>query len=339
MFKLFTGSDESDGWETVQRGGKVKQKTSPSQRSMENLHTASRPQHKLTRSVSDPNACIDKYRKKANGKGRGKLPAKKSLTMSGDTVNRPRADSKDSEKENRPDSAVVQSAVEVNSVESVNANGPVDNKSSVESVASVTDVDHPKPKPSDKNVKSASVRKSTVKPVSSDKPPSRTNDKTVINTVGSKPKQEEKSHVKSKVPNTGARQNAWAKPLKVVEKDKDAHTSEVKTSSKEKLDTAEDEQISAGHKTDIEQDDVTEKMKAVSQEKLDQVEADLVNEIDNVSCHSYFFRDHIIVQHVHVFMQISLIKLLIFFFHKSHDKCTHETVYHYHYNLYLCHLT
>ncbi|KAL4227984.1 hypothetical protein ACF0H5_013422 [Mactra antiquata] len=66
-YRELNESEESDGWETVQRGGKTKSWGSPSQRSLENLHTLVKNEHhKLTRSVSEPNASVAKYQKKTS---------------------------------------------------------------------------------------------------------------------------------------------------------------------------------------------------------------------------------------------------------------------------------
>ncbi|XP_052278081.1 S phase cyclin A-associated protein in the endoplasmic reticulum-like isoform X2 [Dreissena polymorpha] len=62
-------AEESDGWETVQRGGKTKPYGSPSQRSLENLVTigVKTEHHKLTRSVSDPDAGLFQKRLQKSG--------------------------------------------------------------------------------------------------------------------------------------------------------------------------------------------------------------------------------------------------------------------------------
>ena len=270
-------SEESDGWETVQRSNKGKSKTSPSQRSLENLHTAAHPQHKLTRSISDPNASIEKYRKKVNSKGRGKLPARKSLANESRT--RPRANSKDSEKENRPSSEILKPDVTVTSEIVASANGPIDNVSATETVERVTTPDQSKSKTIDRPTKSASVRKSVVKPTNLDKAQNKPSDKTVINTAGAKPKVEEKPQIKTKGPNTGVRQNAWAKPLKVVEKEPSA--AEVKT--------VENYKTNAGKESDQktvtvkEKETISDEAESAADEKSDPVEDELEDAINDVS--------------------------------------------------------
>ncbi|XP_060557180.1 S phase cyclin A-associated protein in the endoplasmic reticulum-like isoform X3 [Ruditapes philippinarum] len=124
-YREINESEEDDGWETVHRGGKTKSWGSPSQRSLENLHTVIKNEHhKLTRSVSEPNASIKKYQKRTNHSkvnnkvttkggtsppldthGRSNEGERPEIIPNGDIskpLQRPRTDSKDSEKENRP---------------------------------------------------------------------------------------------------------------------------------------------------------------------------------------------------------------------------------------------
>lgn len=131
-YREINESEESDGWETVQRGGKTKSWGSPSQRSLENLHTVIKNEHhQLTRSVSEPNASVKQFKRKTStqkinnhrnntDKSRtspgvdkpGTIPrgGKPGTIPNGDIARqsgRLRTDSKDSEKENRPNTNTV----------------------------------------------------------------------------------------------------------------------------------------------------------------------------------------------------------------------------------------
>ena len=270
MLLFFSDSEESDGWETVQRGGKGKQK-SPSQRSLENLHTVARPEQKLTRSVSDPNACIEKYKKNPNIRGKGPLPQRQPKGMKKEfQSNRPRMDSKDSEKENIPDSRGIQTEVVKASVASANINGPIENKSPSDSAESVIGSEQSKPHNVDRQIKSVPVRKAKPKPKSPDKIPTKPNDKSVNTAATNKTKVEERSHSKAKGPSSGGRQNAWAKPLKVVDKEQDTKRSEDKHVAEVKQDSV---------CVDVIQNDDTVDTCMTEEQADDQ----LVNEIDNVS--------------------------------------------------------
>lgn len=103
-------SEDSDGWETVQR--KTKPHGSPSQRSLENLATVAKEHHKLTRSVSEPNATGLKYMKRTNNSKYRNHKDSKTAVKSSDSVgaNIPngdisippvKTDGKDSDKENQ----------------------------------------------------------------------------------------------------------------------------------------------------------------------------------------------------------------------------------------------
>ncbi|KAK3584862.1 hypothetical protein CHS0354_027613 [Potamilus streckersoni] len=104
--------DNQEGWETVQRGGKLKARNSPSQRSLENLSTASQAghDHKLKRSISDSNATVmNNHVKSSKSKDRRYPLNKKSSsvaeihgTVTLSNSQRNRTGSKDSEKENIP---------------------------------------------------------------------------------------------------------------------------------------------------------------------------------------------------------------------------------------------
>ena len=212
-----------------------------------------------------------------NSKGRGKLPARKSLANESRT--RPRANSKDSEKENRPSSEILKPDVTVTSEIVASANGPIDNVSATETVERVTTPDQSKSKTIDRPTKSASVRKSVVKPTNLDKAQNKPSDKTVVNTAGAKPKVEEKPQIKTKGPNTGVRQNAWAKPLKVVEKEPSA--AEVKT--------VENYKTNAGKESDQktvtvkEKETISDEAESAADEKSDPVEDELEDAINDVS--------------------------------------------------------
>jgi len=97
-------ADDNEGWETVHRGGKSKTKSSPSQRSLENLAGVGKAMtgRNLKRTYSDPHAGT--IRKSRFGSDNKAHLAQKSMSV-GNHVNhlpRQRTDSKDSEKENRP---------------------------------------------------------------------------------------------------------------------------------------------------------------------------------------------------------------------------------------------
>ena len=270
-------SEESDGWETVQRGGKAKTKTSPNQRSLENLHTVSRPEHKLTRSVSDPNACIEKYHKKVNGKGRGKLPTKKSLMN--ESQSRPRTDSKDSEKENRPDVKTLKSEVTV-TTEIVASENELIVKTKTEPKEPVPNLEQSKSKLLDRPAKSSpTVRKSYVRPTNSDKSQTKTSDKNVGSTVSAKAKVDDRSQIKGKGPSSSVRQNAWAKPLNVSDK-------EVKEPAKNDVTNKDSQKPSAENKSvEIakEKQPEEEEGEITADEKSDPVDDELEDAIDDVS--------------------------------------------------------
>ena len=278
-------SEESDGWETVQRGWKGKQK-SPAQRSLENLHTAPRPEPKLTRSVSDPHTCIEKYKKHTNSRGKGPLPQRqpKAKAVKNEfQSNRPRTDSKDSEKENIPNRGAIQTEVVTASVTSANTNGPIENKSPSDSIEVVKDSQQSKTNTVDRQNKAGSARKGNVKPTGSDKTQTKPGDKSVIAPVTNKPKVEERSQHKPKGPSSGVRHSAWAKPLKVVDKEPEPQKTEEKRVTEMKTDRI----VTDVHevKTDSVVNDVIHDSEIVDTCMTEeQAEDQLVNEIDNVSC-------------------------------------------------------
>ena len=187
--------------------------------------------------------------------------------------NRPRTDSKDSEKENIPDSGGTQAKAVVAAIASVSTNEQANIKSPKDNVDPVVASELSKPHNVDRQIKSAPVRKAKPKPANQDKMQTKLNDKPVITAAANKTKVEERSHNKpTKGPNSGGRQNAWAKPLKVADKEQenkksdDKHVAEVKP-----VDVAKD----VGRSDDVVDTCMTE----------EQAEDQLVNEIDNVSFH------------------------------------------------------
>ena len=111
LVSLIAESEESDGWETVQR--KTKTHGSPSQRSLENLATIVKEHHKLTRSVSEPNATGLKNVRRSNPKSRNLKDTKVTDRKQGSgganipngdiqiAVPNIKTDGKDSDKENQ----------------------------------------------------------------------------------------------------------------------------------------------------------------------------------------------------------------------------------------------
>ncbi|WAR00339.1 SCAPE-like protein, partial [Mya arenaria] len=142
-YREINESEDSDGWEMVQR--KVKPYGSPSQRSMENLSTITKIEHqKLTRSVSEPYTAGQALQKKlahtkgspkesklVNGRTARKSPVKKDSLVNGE----------------KKDTVVNDKPVVVNGDVSVNSEGQKDSsdksKDSAVSVDKKTDLKKP----------------------------------------------------------------------------------------------------------------------------------------------------------------------------------------------------
>lgn len=202
-----------------------------------------------------------------DGRGHGKLSQRKTATVNNESQSRPRAGSKDSEKENIPNTVAVKTEHTV--VTDAKTNGPTQNKSPSGSVESVKSVDQSKTKTVDRQVKPAPVRRGNVKPGSSDKNQSKSGDKTVIGSVVNKSKVEEKSEVKPKGPSSAFRQNAWEKPLKVVEK--------------QQVIPANDTKAPVETKTEVVDDAVAHEEATLEEIAEQQTEDQLEKEIDSVS--------------------------------------------------------
>ena len=86
--------DDDEGWETVQRPAKGRVRNSPSQRSLENLSGVGKSPAKLQRTYSDPHSAGLRRPPWNHGGGKGRTPPQKNKSSL--------AESRDSEKENRP---------------------------------------------------------------------------------------------------------------------------------------------------------------------------------------------------------------------------------------------
>lgn len=106
--KGFEEAEEEEGWETVQRGGRLRSRVSPSQKSMENLSEVGSAGKNLTRSVSMPDSSQQKTKRatppSANSHHGSAGDAKNMRAISEQHLPdaRERLDSKGSEKENIP---------------------------------------------------------------------------------------------------------------------------------------------------------------------------------------------------------------------------------------------
>ncbi|XP_078316158.1 S phase cyclin A-associated protein in the endoplasmic reticulum-like isoform X2 [Crassostrea virginica] len=89
-----TIEDDDEGWETVQRPAKGRVRNSPSQRSLENLSGVGKSPAKLQRTYSDPHSAGLRRPPWNHGGGKGRTPPQKNKSSL--------AESRDSEKENRP---------------------------------------------------------------------------------------------------------------------------------------------------------------------------------------------------------------------------------------------
>ncbi|XP_048254024.1 S phase cyclin A-associated protein in the endoplasmic reticulum-like [Haliotis rufescens] len=94
--------EDSDGWETVQRGGKLKSRQSPSQKSLENLASKSKDKKKLQRSKSVPDSTKNVSKEKSPATDNGANRTSSDSYLDNSNPRRERAGSKDSEKENIP---------------------------------------------------------------------------------------------------------------------------------------------------------------------------------------------------------------------------------------------
>lgn len=98
--------EDEEGWETVQRGGRMKARHSPSQKSLENLLVhGSGGKKDLTRSMSVPDSSIQEVKQTGIFTEQERKEEKKCLRTSSEQhlpEMRERLDSKGSEKENIP---------------------------------------------------------------------------------------------------------------------------------------------------------------------------------------------------------------------------------------------
>ncbi|KAK7501611.1 hypothetical protein BaRGS_00007042, partial [Batillaria attramentaria] len=98
--------EEEEGWETVQRGGRLRSRQSPSQKSMENLNEVGTSGKNLTRSLSVPDSSQQKNKRNfASTVSRGSAGDNKTMRAISEQHlpdTRERLDSKGSEKENIP---------------------------------------------------------------------------------------------------------------------------------------------------------------------------------------------------------------------------------------------
>ena len=101
--------EDEEGWETVQRGGRLKSRQSPSQKSLENLsEVGTGGKKQLTRSMSVPDSTAtpkDKWGHSNTNNHRGSRSENKSMRAISEQHlpdTRERLDSKGSEKENIP---------------------------------------------------------------------------------------------------------------------------------------------------------------------------------------------------------------------------------------------